>query len=146
MTYCIHYCYSGKYIKDGDNKSTDGEENKNGEDTADAGDDDDVVVKSKYEVASEHTASKTDDGDTVKPDKANEADVIKEKIKGAVVYKKGSTNQYFWEVWRRYSEFDLLRNFLQTVYPHVSLCVIALLEYLCMCLALHNNEAQVCMR
>ena len=92
------------------------------------------MVKSKYEVAGEHTASKTDDGDTVKPDKANEADMIKEKIKGAAVYKKGSTNQYFWEVWRRYSEFDLLRNFLQTVYPYVSLCVIALLECLCMVL------------
>ena len=79
-----------------------------------------MVVKSKYEVASEHTASKPDDGDVVKPDDDDD-DIIKEKIKGAVVYKKGTTNQYFWETWRRYSEFDLLRNFLQTVYPHVSL-------------------------
>lgn len=115
----MYRCYSGKYIKDGDIKSTDdGEENKDGEDTAGAEDDDNVVVKSKYEVTSERTASKPDDGDMVKPDND---DVIKEKIKGAVVYKKGTTNQYFWETWRRYSEFDLLRNFLQTVYPHVSL-------------------------
>ena len=108
--------YSARYLKD-DNESANDElkgddsleKNDEEEDTVYAGDD----VKSK-EIVSKDTASdlnKADDDDD---------DVVKEK--GVEVYKRGSKNLHFWEIWRRYSEFELLKNFLQTVYPHVSLC------------------------
>ena len=111
--YIFISCCSARYTKDDDDsandelKGDDGLENKDEGDTVDAGDD----VKSK-EIVSKDAASdlnKTDDDDVVKE-------------KGAEVHKRGSKNQHFWETWRRYSEFELLRNFLQTVYPHVSLC------------------------
>lgn len=105
--------YSARYIKDDDEpandelKDDDSLGNKDDEeDTVDAGDD----VKSK-EIVSKDTASDLN--------KADDDDAVKEK--GAEVHKRGSKNQHFWEIWRRYSEFELLRNFLQTVYPHVSL-------------------------
>ena len=88
---------------------------KKNEETIDPVDD----VKSK-EVVSETAASDLskaiDDDD----------EAVKEKAKGAEVQRRGSKNQHFWEIWRRYSEFELLRNFLQTVYPHVSLCLTVL--------------------
>ena len=107
--------YSARYIKNGVESANDElkgdeslEKKDEEENTVDAGDD----VKSK-EIVGEDTASdfnKADDDDGV----------VKEK--GAEVHKRGSKNQHFWEIWRRYSEFELLKNFLQTVYPHVSLC------------------------
>lgn len=125
----LGYCCSGRYIKENDDNSTSdgvkddgveddgGLENKDGEDTIYA--DDDVVVKSKHKIITDCTDSSKPAGNMVKPDDDDD-DLIKQKIKGEELYRKRSKNQHFWEIWRRYSEFELLRNFLQTVYPHVS--------------------------
>ena len=97
-------------------------EKKNEEETIDPVDD----VKSE-EVVSETVASDpskaADDDDDVDND---DDEAVKEKAKEPEVQRRGSKNQHFWEIWRRYSEFELLRNFLQTVYPHVSLCLTVL--------------------
>lgn len=97
-----------RYIKEDDKSTSDGlkddcnVENKSGGDNADTADED-VIVKSKHDAVSKDNDDNSD---------------IKEKSE---VHKKGSKmSQHFWEVWRRYSEFELLRNFLQAVYPHVS--------------------------
>ena len=112
--------YSARYIKEEDEstsdvlKSDDVSEKKNEEDNIDPVDD----MKSK-EITGEKAASGLSKAD----DDVDDDEVVKEKAKGTEVHRRGSKNRHFWEIWRRYSEFELLRNFLQTVYPHVSLCL-----------------------
>ncbi|XP_065883701.1 sorting nexin-4-like isoform X2 [Dysidea avara] len=52
----------------------------------------------------------------VKPDAEGTGEDTKDSSVGGS--KKNGGNQHRWEMWRRYSEFELLRNFLQAVYPH----------------------------
>lgn len=101
--------------------------------------DDRVTANDRLKDDDDGTVNKDGEGDNgykSKDDIVNDDSVNKDskedddKDKGAEVHKKGSMSQHRWEVWRRYSEFELLKNFLQTVYPHVSLFVTALLECL----------------
>ena len=56
--------------------------------------------------------------EVVRPDVKDKAEITEST--GAGTSKK---SEHRWEIWRRYSEFEVLRNFLQAVYPHVSACV-----------------------
>ena len=49
-----------------------------------------------------------------------------------------------WEVWRRYSEFDLLKTFLTAVYPHVSMCERAgvCMHVVCKCICVCMCECE----
>jgi len=111
----FHY-YSAKYIRDDgvtsndELKDNDGRtENKDGDTTVNGEDDD--GCKSKGDIVNDNTTNK---------DLAEENDDDKDD-QGVEVHKKGPISQHRWEVWRRYSEFELLKNFFQTVYPYVSL-------------------------
>lgn len=106
--------------QDGELQGDGGSDNKHG-DIVDA---EDVKLD---DVLHDNTVANSDSGLTRKDDKIESHgsdDVVKEKsdVPEAVAEdgQEASTTQHRWEVWRRYSEFEVLKNFLQIVYPHVS--------------------------